>query len=180
MCRLPALKASCASARSWEPSMKTACVWTTFRLRNQASADRKPFRFHSSSSGGRRTTSTAEFRWGERGCFAHTLLPCMLMCDRMQSWLQLGVLKGGGVSRLQGGILLSPLPPCSPSYSRSPVESAWRTLFCESPLLHLFSAELPGGRCGGFRGGRDRTARPRPPPSNHDPPAASPTAPRRQ
>lgn len=62
----------------------------------------------------------------------------MLMCDRMQSCFQLGVLKGGGVNRLQGRILLSPLLPCSPSYSRSPVESAWRTLFCESPLLRLF------------------------------------------
>lgn len=84
------------------------------------------------SSLGHDTTSTVEFPWKEKGCF-HSLLSCMLICDQMQSWFELWVLKSRHVNCFKSRILFSPLLPCSPSYSRSPVESAWRTFFCESP-----------------------------------------------
>lgn len=60
----------------------------------------------------------------------------MLICDRMQSWFELWVLKSLHVNCFKSWILFSPLLPCSPSYNRSPVEPG-EHFFCESPLLRL-------------------------------------------
>lgn len=81
----------------------------------------------------------------------------MLICDRMQSWFELRVLKSRHVKLLQElDPLCFPRFSCSPSHRRSPVESDWETFRCESPLLRLPRLlERPNCLCG-LRDARDK------------------------